>query len=159
MERLTTLVERARKSPVDGGLGEWIDRDHPGATPRFADTGTGGMPGFEIPGMPGANIGVLNNAAPEVLAWELRHLFAGTWSCLGRLDELFDAYRADGIEFDVRLARCGPVQRSSRATRDDPRAGAAVLEIPVGSGAPPAAHHANALPPLPHAKHMPGSRR
>jgi Rieske 2Fe-2S family protein len=26
--------------------------------------------------------------APEVLAWERRHLFAGTWSCLGRLDEL-----------------------------------------------------------------------
>ncbi|ESY69310.1 ATP-dependent protease ATPase subunit HslU [Mesorhizobium sp. M0051] len=27
---------------------------------EVADTGTGGMPGFEIPGMPGANIGVLN---------------------------------------------------------------------------------------------------
>jgi len=27
---------------------------------QVADTGTGGMPGFEIPGMPGANIGVLN---------------------------------------------------------------------------------------------------
>jgi ATP-dependent HslUV protease ATP-binding subunit HslU len=27
---------------------------------EIADTGTGGMPGFEIPGMPGANIGVLN---------------------------------------------------------------------------------------------------
>jgi Rieske 2Fe-2S family protein len=26
--------------------------------------------------------------APEVLAWERRHLFAGTWSCLGRADEL-----------------------------------------------------------------------
>jgi Rieske 2Fe-2S family protein len=26
--------------------------------------------------------------APEVLAWERRHLFAGTWSCTGRLDEL-----------------------------------------------------------------------
>ena len=29
--------------------------------------------------------------APEVLAWELRHLFAGTWTCLGRLDELLGA--------------------------------------------------------------------
>src|SRR3712207_5934463 len=29
--------------------------------------------------------------APDVLRWELRHLFAGTWSCLGRLDELLDA--------------------------------------------------------------------
>ncbi|GAB3980144.1 aromatic ring-hydroxylating dioxygenase subunit alpha [Actinoallomurus acanthiterrae] len=26
--------------------------------------------------------------APEVLAWERRHLFAGTWSCLGRAEEL-----------------------------------------------------------------------
>jgi len=25
----------------------------------------------------------------EVLAWEQRHLFAGSWSCLGRLDDLF----------------------------------------------------------------------
>ena len=25
---------------------------------------------------------------PEMLAWELRHLFAGTWTCLGRADEL-----------------------------------------------------------------------
>jgi len=27
--------------------------------------------------------------SPEVLAWERRHLFAGTWSCLGRVDDLF----------------------------------------------------------------------
>jgi Rieske 2Fe-2S family protein len=27
--------------------------------------------------------------APEVLAWERRHLFAGTWTCLGRPAELF----------------------------------------------------------------------
>ncbi|HEY0804383.1 MAG TPA: aromatic ring-hydroxylating dioxygenase subunit alpha [Pseudonocardiaceae bacterium] len=27
--------------------------------------------------------------APEVLDWERRYLFAGTWSCVGRLDELF----------------------------------------------------------------------
>ena len=26
--------------------------------------------------------------SPEVLAWELRHLYAGTWTCLGRRDEL-----------------------------------------------------------------------
>ena len=29
--------------------------------------------------------------SPEVLAWERRHLFAGTWSCLGRVDDLFPA--------------------------------------------------------------------
>ncbi|HEY7593345.1 MAG TPA: aromatic ring-hydroxylating dioxygenase subunit alpha [Actinophytocola sp.] len=28
--------------------------------------------------------------SPDVLVWETRHVFAGTWSCLGRLDELFD---------------------------------------------------------------------
>jgi Rieske 2Fe-2S family protein len=27
--------------------------------------------------------------APEVLVWEQRHLFAGTWSCVGRVDEIF----------------------------------------------------------------------
>jgi glycine betaine catabolism A len=27
--------------------------------------------------------------APEVLAWERRHLFAGTWTCLGRAEDLF----------------------------------------------------------------------
>jgi Rieske 2Fe-2S family protein len=32
--------------------------------------------------------------APEVLAWELRHLYAGTWTCLGREDELLP--RGDG---------------------------------------------------------------
>ena len=26
--------------------------------------------------------------SPEVLGWELRHVFAGTWTCLGRLDQL-----------------------------------------------------------------------
>ena len=25
----------------------------------------------------------------EVLAWERRHLFAGSWTCLGRVDDLF----------------------------------------------------------------------
>jgi Rieske 2Fe-2S family protein len=33
--------------------------------------------------------------APEVLAWELRHLFAGTWPCLGRLEELLPEDRGD----------------------------------------------------------------
>lgn len=27
--------------------------------------------------------------SPEVLSWELRHLYAGSWSCLGRMAELF----------------------------------------------------------------------
>lgn len=32
--------------------------------------------------------------SPEVLAWEQRHLFAGSWSCLGRLADLFPATTA-----------------------------------------------------------------
>jgi len=27
--------------------------------------------------------------SPDVLGWERRHLFAGTWNCVGRVDELF----------------------------------------------------------------------
>ena len=26
--------------------------------------------------------------SPEVFAWELRHVFAGAWTCLGQADEL-----------------------------------------------------------------------
>jgi glycine betaine catabolism A len=26
--------------------------------------------------------------SPDVLTWELRHLYAGSWTCLGRRDEL-----------------------------------------------------------------------
>ncbi|CAN7189954.1 ATP-dependent protease ATPase subunit HslU [Mesorhizobium sp. LjRoot246] len=43
-----------RKKLRDGGL------DDKEIEIEVADTGSGGMPGFEIPGMPGANIGVLN---------------------------------------------------------------------------------------------------
>src|SRR5690349_14753360 len=30
----------------------------------------------------------------EIFAWELRHLFAGTWTCLGRADEVRERQRA-----------------------------------------------------------------
>jgi glycine betaine catabolism A len=49
--------------------------------------------------------------APEVLAWELRHLFAGTWSCLGRLDEVLGG-AARGVlagDVPVLLTRDGDV--------------------------------------------------
>ena len=32
----------------------------------------------------------------EVLAWEQRHLFAGSWTCLGRLADLFPDLGRDG---------------------------------------------------------------
>ena len=38
-----------------------------------------------------AMLPALAYTSPEVLAWELRHVFAGTWTCLGRLDELLPA--------------------------------------------------------------------
>jgi Rieske 2Fe-2S family protein len=49
----------------------------------------------------------------EVLAWELRNLFAGGWTCLGRLDELFDEGTTQ------RAARVGDV--AVLLTRDDDR--------------------------------------
>jgi Rieske 2Fe-2S family protein len=41
----------------------------------------------------------------EVLAWERRHLFAGTWTCLGRLDELLP----DGVTQCAAVAGDVPV--------------------------------------------------
>jgi Rieske 2Fe-2S family protein len=54
--------------------------------------------------------------SPDVLAWERRHLFAGTWTCLGRLDELL----AEGVtqravvvgDVPVLLVRDGATVRS-----------------------------------------------
>ena len=34
--------------------------------------------------------------SPEVLRWEMRHLFAGAWTCLGRTEELLPGADADG---------------------------------------------------------------
>ena len=34
--------------------------------------------------------------SPEVLAWEQRHLFAGSWTCLGRVVDLFPPSHARG---------------------------------------------------------------
>ena len=45
----------------------------------LAERETGPAPGM---------LPALAYTSAEVLAWELRHLFAGTWACLGRLDEL-----------------------------------------------------------------------
>ena len=44
----------------------------------------------------------------EVLAWELRHLFAGSWTCLGRLDELLPA-DGDGRPVTQRAVMVGDV--------------------------------------------------
>jgi Rieske 2Fe-2S family protein len=35
--------------------------------------------------------------SPEVLAWEKRHLFAGSWTCLGRFDDLFPSDAARSV--------------------------------------------------------------
>lgn len=48
--------------------------------------------------------------APEVLDWELRHLFGGTWTCLGRLDELLGGVTQRGAvagDVPVLLTRDG----------------------------------------------------
>lgn len=45
----------------------------------------------------------------EVLAWERRHLFAGGWTCLGRLDELLPAALDDGRPATQRALMVGDV--------------------------------------------------
>ena len=44
----------------------------------------------------------------DVLAWELRRLFAGSWTCLGRLDDLFPSGE-DGRPVSQRAVRIGDV--------------------------------------------------
>ena len=51
----------------------------------------------------------------EVLAWERRHLFAGTWTCLGRLDELLPD-DLDGSPVTQRAVTVGDV--AALLTRD-----------------------------------------
>jgi Rieske 2Fe-2S family protein len=46
--------------------------------------------------------------ASEVFAWELRHLYAGTWTCLGRVDELLPT-AADDKPVTQRAMRIGDV--------------------------------------------------
>jgi len=46
----------------------------------------------------------ISYTSADVLAWELRHLFAGGWTCLGRVDELLDD------DTTQRAARVGDVQ-------------------------------------------------
>ncbi|GAA1146684.1 aromatic ring-hydroxylating oxygenase subunit alpha [Nocardioides aquiterrae] len=45
----------------------------------------------------------------EVLAWERRHLFAGGWTCLGRLDELLPDALEDGKPATQRAVMVGDV--------------------------------------------------
>ncbi|HEU5037350.1 MAG TPA: aromatic ring-hydroxylating dioxygenase subunit alpha [Nocardioides sp.] len=47
--------------------------------------------------------------SPEVLAWERRHLFAGGWTCLGRLEELLPTSLEDGKPATQRAAVVGDV--------------------------------------------------
>ncbi|MGZ4427748.1 MAG: aromatic ring-hydroxylating oxygenase subunit alpha [Nocardioidaceae bacterium] len=55
--------------------------------------------------------------SPEVLAWELRHLYAGTWTCLGRLDELLADDGPGGKPVTQRAVVVGDV--SALLVRDD----------------------------------------
>jgi Rieske 2Fe-2S family protein len=42
-----------------------------------------------VSGEPGRMLPAAAYTSPEVLAWEQRHLFAGSWTCLGRVEDLF----------------------------------------------------------------------
>ena len=63
--------------------------------------------------------------SPEVYAWELRHVFAGAWTCLGRADELTDGpttHRALTVgDIAVLLTVDGGTVRALISV-DDPRA-------------------------------------
>jgi glycine betaine catabolism A len=50
--------------------------------------------------------------SPEVLAWERRHVFAGTWSCVGRLDELLPAGERGRVVGPVETAPRPVLQRA-----------------------------------------------
>jgi glycine betaine catabolism A len=57
--------------------------------------------------------------APDVLAWELRHLFAGTWTCVGRVDELLGDDTQRGVlagDIPVLLTRDGASVRAHANT-------------------------------------------
>jgi glycine betaine catabolism A len=45
----------------------------------------------------------------DVLAFELRHVYAGSWTCLGRLDELMPSGSADGRPPTQRAVRVGDI--------------------------------------------------
>ena len=68
--------------------------------------------------VPGRMLPALAYTSEEVLAWELRHLYAGTWTCLGRREELA-ARRRDPA------CRAGRGRRRAAGRR---RAGADVRE-------------------------------
>ena len=74
---------------------------------------------------------------PEVLAWEQRHLFAGSWTCLGRLVDLFPTRRREGRSpsapwssatsrpcwcTTARPSGCSPTPVATAATSCSPRA-------------------------------------
>jgi cytochrome c peroxidase len=81
--------------------GEWIDRDHPGATPAFADTGTGGR--MRVP--------TLRN-----LARTAPYMHDGRFA---RLDEVLGHYEKLAAESgDARLARAPLTTEEQGALRD-----------------------------------------
>jgi Rieske 2Fe-2S family protein len=57
---------------------------------------------------PGRMLSADAYTSDDVLAWELRHLFAGTWTCLGRLDDLLPSGQ-DGRPVTQRAVRVGDV--------------------------------------------------
>ena len=59
--------------------------------------------------------------SPAVLAWELRHLYAGSWTCLGRVDELLPR-RWAAKPVTQRAVRVGDVSALLVARRASPSA-------------------------------------
>jgi glycine betaine catabolism A len=64
--------------------------------------------GVPVDGAPVRMLPAEAYTSPEVLAWELRHLYAGSWTCLGREDELLPR-PADGKPVTQRAVMVGDV--------------------------------------------------
>ena len=63
----------------------------------------------QVQSPPGRMLPAPAYTSPQVLSWELRHLFAGSWCCLGRVDELLPHASGDAKAVTQRAVVVGDV--------------------------------------------------
>jgi Rieske 2Fe-2S family protein len=83
------MAVRVRLREVDGSVGR--DGTIPGVAMTWSPAPIDDLAGALSPFGEATMLPARAYTAPDVLAWEQRHLFAGTWTCLGRRAELFAA--------------------------------------------------------------------
>ncbi len=100
--------------------------------------------GSPVDGQPVRMLPAEAYTSPEVLAWEKRHLFAGSWTCLGRPEDLLPATGPKPVTqravmvgdiacLLVRSESAAPVPRAGSACTRTPAATAATSCSPTGS--------------------------